>query len=58
MLVLRGGRSDYVRPEHEARFRALFPDLRFATLEHAGHWLHAEDPAGFLDAVATFLRGA
>lgn len=57
VLVLRGGRSDYVRPEHEARFRALFPDLRVATLERAGHWLHAEDPAGFLAALAPFLRG-
>lgn len=54
-LVLRGGRSPYVRPEHEPLFRALFPRARFATVEGAGHWVHADDPAGFLSAVGAFL---
>lgn len=57
-LVLSGGASDYVRPEHHAGVRALFPAARFAVVEGAGHWVHAQAPdatvseiAGFLDAL-------
>jgi esterase len=55
VLVLAGGRSDYIRPEHHALFRARFPAVRFATIRDAGHWLHAEQPEAFLAAVARFL---
>ncbi len=55
VLFLTGGRSRYVREEHHAAIRALFPDVRFATLPNAGHWLHADDPAGFVAAVEAFL---
>lgn len=56
-LFLSGGDSDYVRPEHRERIRALFPKARFASMPGCGHWLHAEKPRdfeanarGFLDA--------
>lgn len=55
VLVLSGNASDYVRPEHHARFRALFPAARFATIA-AGHWLHAENPQAFLEEVTAFLE--
>jgi pimeloyl-ACP methyl ester carboxylesterase len=54
-LSLAGDRSDYVLPEHHAPFRALFPAIAFATIP-AGHWLHAENPAAFLEAVGAFLE--
>lgn len=54
-LFLTGGRSDYVLPEHRPAIRALFPHSRFTTLKQAGHWLHADDPEGFLAALAAFL---
>lgn len=53
-LFIRGSRSDYVQPAHMAAIRALFPAARHATLE-AGHWVHSEDPAGFLALVEPFL---
>ena len=56
-LVLAGERSNYIRPEHHARFRALFPGARFATVPGAGHWVHAENPAGFLALIEPFLAG-
>ncbi len=56
-LFLTGARSDYVRPEHRATIRALFPHARFAALRHAGHWLHVDDPTGFLAAITAFLAG-
>lgn len=55
VLVLSGGRSDYVRPEHHEAVLARFPAARFAVLPGAGHWLHADDPEGFLAALSAFL---
>ncbi len=54
-LFLIGGRSDYVRPDYRPAIRALFPHARFVTLKRAGHWLHADDPEGFLAAITAFL---
>jgi pimeloyl-ACP methyl ester carboxylesterase len=54
-LFLTGGASDYVRPEHRAPIRALFPAARFASIPGAGHWLHAEMPREFEAAVRVFL---
>lgn len=54
-LFLRGALSDYVRPEHEARIMALFPQARIETIPDAGHWLHAEQPRAVEEAVARFL---
>ncbi len=57
VLVLAGERSDYIGPERHARIRALFPAARFAMVAGAGHWLHAENPEGFLSQVEPFLAG-
>jgi esterase len=54
-LVIAGERSDYVRPESHPRFQALFPAARFATVPGAGHWVHAENPTGFLGLITPFL---
>lgn len=54
-LVLRGDRSDYVGPDDRARFRALFPMARFASLRDAGHWLHADAPDAFTSTLDSFL---
>ncbi len=56
VLVIAGEHSDYIRPEHRPLFRALFPAARFVTLRHAGHWLHADNPEGFLAVVTAFLH--
>jgi pimeloyl-ACP methyl ester carboxylesterase len=54
-LFLAGARSDYIRPEHRPAIRALFPAARFVTLKDAGHWLHADNPSGFVAVVEAFL---
>ena len=55
-LFLTGAASDYVLPAHWARIHALFPAARHHAIPGAGHWLHAEAPVPFLDAVTTFLN--
>ena len=54
-LVLRGERSDYIKPDDRVRFRALFPAARFASLRDAGHWLHADAPDAFVATLDAFL---
>ncbi len=56
-LFLSGADSDYVRPEHRAGIKALFPKAKFAKLRGAGHWLHADRPREFQAAVEAFLSG-
>lgn len=58
VLVMAGERSGYIRPEHHDAFRALFPAVRFATVPAAGHWVHAENPKGFLALLEPFLDEA
>jgi len=54
-LFIAGATSDYVKPEHRPVIRSLFPRARLVTLKNAGHWLHADNPAGFVAVVAAFL---
>ena len=55
-LFLTGARSDYVRPAAWPRIRAHFPAARHVELAGAGHWLHAEAPGRFVEAVEAFLE--
>ena len=49
VCFIRGERSDYIRPEHEARIRQLFPRAKIVTIPGAGHWVYAEQPQIFLE---------
>lgn len=55
VLMVRGERSTYVRPEHYEATLALFPRAVFVTVPGAGHWVQAEAPEAFLRAVEPFL---
>jgi esterase len=55
-LFVTGERSDYVRPEHHAAIRQLFPNAQFAAIADAGHWVHAEQPQKFFEVVSAFLE--
>jgi esterase len=54
-MFVTGARSDYVLTEHRPIIRTLFPTARFVTVKNAGHWVHADNPAGFLAVVEAFL---
>jgi pimeloyl-ACP methyl ester carboxylesterase len=49
--VIRGALSDRVSDEYLTEFRRCFPALEVHTVDAAGHWPHAENPAGFLRAL-------
>jgi esterase len=54
-LFVTGARSDYVREEHRPTILRLFPHAQFVTIRDAGHWVHAEAPGPFLEAINSFL---
>ena len=55
-LFVTGTDSDYVLPEHRPVIRALFPMARFVGVKGAGHWVHADNPTGFLSVLEAFLH--
>jgi len=55
-LFLAGGRSDYIQPHHHAVIESLFPNADIDVVPNAGHWVHAEQPAAFIDKINNFLR--
>jgi esterase len=55
-VVVTGANSDYVLPEHRPIIRIRFPSARFVAVKNAGHWVHADNPAGFLSVVEALLH--
>lgn len=53
-LFIRGGLSQYILDEDISEIEEVFPDSEFITIENAGHWVHAEQPDAFMDAVLGF----
>lgn len=55
-LFVYGTGSDYLTGEHLSRIRSLFPLVRMRPVAGAGHWVYADQPDGFLAALAGILR--
>jgi esterase len=55
ICFIRGSKSKYIDPSREGEILAHFPNAKFATIEGAGHWVHAEKPQELLTAVITYL---
>jgi esterase len=55
-IFIAGAESDFVEPEHHAEIDRLFPNSSVVDLTHAGHWLHADNPKAFIQAVVQFLN--
>ncbi|NOG31128.1 alpha/beta fold hydrolase [Halomonas sp. TBZ9] len=54
-LVLRGANSDYVSDAMLPALKQVLPNARVVTLKEAGHWLHADQPQAFQQAVESFV---
>lgn len=53
-LFIRGALSGYVLDEDIPSIEEAFPDSEIVTIDDAGHWVHAESPDAFLEAVLGF----
>ncbi|SEA64651.1 alpha/beta fold hydrolase [Bizionia paragorgiae] len=55
-LFLRGDKSEYIGPQDEALINVHFTNATIITISNAGHWLHAENPEDFYNAVVNFIN--
>jgi esterase len=55
-LFIRGGRSDHVLDSDLDPIRRLVLQAHLVTIPEAGHWIHADAPEAFTQAVVDFLR--
>lgn len=56
-LFVRGEMSNYVLDEDLDLIESLFPYAELITIPKAGHWLHAEKPDEFVEAIMDFILG-
>ncbi|MGE3727392.1 MAG: alpha/beta fold hydrolase [Candidatus Sericytochromatia bacterium] len=56
VLFIRGGRSDYIQPSDERLILKHFPEAEMITVPEAGHWVHYQQPAAFVQIVRDFLK--
>lgn len=54
-LFLRGDNSSYISDNDTPMIKKHFPKATITTISNAGHWIHAENPQGFTEAVLKFL---
>lgn len=55
-LIIKGGDSRYISEQDKIDFKNLFPNYQFVEIPNAGHWVHAEQPNLFYEAVNNFLN--
>jgi pimeloyl-ACP methyl ester carboxylesterase len=46
--------SNYLLPEDDTQLGNYFPDFDIVEIKNVGHWVHAEAPDAFLNAVLSF----
>ncbi|KAM3928219.1 sn-1-specific diacylglycerol lipase ABHD11 [Leptodactylus fuscus] len=55
-LFLGGANSPYISSENYPDIERLFPNASVEYIEGAGHWVHAERPQDFLNAICNFVE--
>lgn len=55
-LFIRGEHSNYILDEDLELIHEIFPRSMLETIPGAGHWVHAEKPKEFFDAVMNFIK--
>ncbi|MEX0962792.1 MAG: alpha/beta fold hydrolase [Pseudohongiellaceae bacterium] len=56
VLFVKGSLSDYIKTEHEAAIKDLFPQASVKIILGAGHWLHAQQPQALQNLLMKFLQ--
>ncbi len=55
VLFIRGANSNYLSKEDETIVKTIYPEAQIETIPDAGHWLHAEQPKLFMEALRRFI---
>lgn len=53
-LFIKGALSNYILEEDWSSIEDVFIDAQLDIIEDAGHWIHAEQPEAFINAVLSF----
>jgi pimeloyl-ACP methyl ester carboxylesterase len=51
VTFIRGLQSDYISDDDLPGLKEIYPEARIIDIANAGHWLHAEQPEKFIEAV-------
>ncbi len=51
VIFIRGLLSKYIQDEDKELIKEIYPEARIVDIPEAGHWLHAEQPQKFAEAV-------
>jgi len=54
-LFVKGENSRYIAEQDEAEIKVIFPNSSLISIARAGHWVQAEQPDAFANAVNNFL---
>ena len=54
-LFVHGGDSTYLQPPHRPVIERLFPRARIEAVPGAGHWVHVDQPAHFIELLRDFI---
>lgn len=55
-LFIAGANSNYILPQDGFLIKQQFPKSKIISIKNAGHWVQAENPKDFHDAVLEFLK--
>jgi pimeloyl-ACP methyl ester carboxylesterase len=56
VLFIKGENSNYISEDDIPFIHDFFADVEIITIPGAGHWLHAEQPVIFINALKNFIR--
>lgn len=57
VTFIRGLNSDYITDQDISLINDIYPEARVIDIADAGHWLHAEQPEKFIEAVLSSVQG-
>jgi len=55
VLFIKGAESDYILDQDKKAINVIFPFAEIVTIPNSGHWVHAEQPELFLQAIEKFI---
>lgn len=55
VLFILGAKSHYLDEADKPYIEQFFPKAKYVTVPNAGHWVHADNPTGFIQTLENFL---
>ena len=56
VLFIKGGKSDYILPEHYHVINNYFSNSSIQVVKDSSHWIHSDQPKEFMQIVLEFIN--